>query len=269
MTETTAPDTGLLEALAERRPRTGRSWADLLAQVGETGSITGAAKALGLSYRAVWEAINAANNLSRTPLVLTQPGGRHGGGAVVTPAGRNVIHACAVLDDEYARMRRRVLKSLGDDAALPLPSILWSLAMRTSARNAYRCTVTSVTEGPVNAEVLLTLSEHTSLAAIITARSVRELDLRPGSEVVALIKSTFILLARAEDLGRTSARNCISGTVIDMVGGAVSTEVVLDIGDGKTLAAVITEGSAKGLGIAVGDRLCALIKASHIILAVD
>ncbi len=51
--------------------------------------------------------------------------------------------------------------------------------------------------------------------------------------------------------------------------GAVNDEVVLDVGEGKSITATITRGSAEELGIAVGEPAWALIKASHVILAVD
>jgi len=49
----------------------------------------------------------------------------------------------------------------------------------------------------------------------------------------------------------------------------VDSEVALDIGGAKTLTATVTLESAKTLGIAVGDRVTALVKASHVILAVE
>ena len=51
--------------------------------------------------------------------------------------------------------------------------------------------------------------------------------------------------------------------------GAVNDEVVLEMELGKTLTATITRGSGEALGFKVGARAQALIKASHVILAVD
>ncbi len=51
--------------------------------------------------------------------------------------------------------------------------------------------------------------------------------------------------------------------------GAVNDEVVLEIDEGKTLTATITRESAEVLEIAPGLELQALIKASHVILAVE
>ncbi|HRJ61773.1 MAG TPA: LysR family transcriptional regulator, partial [Azospirillaceae bacterium] len=52
----------------------------LLEAVGREGSISAAARAVGLSYKAAWDAVDAMNNLFGRPLVGAQTGGRKGGG---------------------------------------------------------------------------------------------------------------------------------------------------------------------------------------------
>lgn len=141
--------------------------------------------------------------------------------------------------------------------------------MRTSARNALRGTVTAVTEGPIAAEVVLGVGEGHEIIAVITRRSVADLDLRPGREAVALIKASFVLLARDEEVGRVSARNRLSGVIKEVTNGPINCEITLDLGGGLDLTAVLTRGSVEALGLEVGERACALIKASHVILAVD
>ena len=51
--------------------------------------------------------------------------------------------------------------------------------------------------------------------------------------------------------------------------GAVSGEITLSLADGKTLTATITIESANTLELAVGDAVTALVKAPHVILAVE
>jgi molybdate transport system regulatory protein len=130
------------------------------------------------------------------------------------------------------------------------------------------CKVAEVKPGAVNAEIILDVSDHIRLVAIITEESVKALELRRGIEVFALVKSSFVLLAPEGEIGRISARNILSGRVARYEDGAVNSEIVLDIGNGKTLAAIITTESARSLDFKVGDRASALIKASHIILAI-
>jgi molybdate transport system regulatory protein len=141
--------------------------------------------------------------------------------------------------------------------------------MRTSARNTLRGVVESVTEGAVNAEVILRLADAVAIVANITLDSVADLGLAPGKPAMALIKSSFVILAAGDQPLRTSARNCLPGTVIRHDQGAVNDEVILELEQGKTIAATITRESAIALGFKVGDRAQALIKASHVIIAVD
>src|SRR4051812_20906331 len=63
----------------------------LLRAVAQQGSITQAAKAVGMSYKAAWDAIDAMNTLSDTPLVERSTGGRGGGSTRLTPRGEQLV----------------------------------------------------------------------------------------------------------------------------------------------------------------------------------
>jgi molybdate transport system regulatory protein len=91
----------------------------------------------------------------------------------------------------------------------------------------------------------------------------------PGATALALIKSSFVILARGDESLRTSARNTLAGTVIARDDGAISSEVTLELTLGKTLTATLTKESAEALDLQIGTRALALIKASHVILAVE
>lgn len=261
----------LVASLTLRRGAGSRVGADriaLLEAVAEFGSIAAAAKRLGLSYKGAWDAAQALNNLFEEPLITTQAGGRAGGEAELTPRGRAVVAAFRRVESELAatvaRLEASLAQSVGDDVG----GLFWSLGMRTSARNALRGVVTKVSEGAVNAEVIVEIAPGLSIVAMVTRDSIAELDLAPGKRAIALIKSSFITLAVGEGL-RTSARNQIGGVVSRREDGAVNSEVTLALADGKTLTATITRESAEALGLRPGDRATALIKAPHVILAVD
>ena len=254
-------------------PRMGGERIRLLRAIGEQGSISGAARVVGLSYKAAWDAVAAMNNLFATPLVSAAPGGKAGGGATITPAGQHVIATFAAVEDGLARVVTALEAGLGvtprsgpggSDISL---NPLWSLFMKTSTRNVYRCVITKVTEGAVSAEVTMDLADGQSLTATITERSAEDLGLAPGTEVFALIKSSFVILAAGDAPGAISVRNRLTGTVASRHDGAVNAEIVLDLGGGKTMAAIITLESARELNLQPGDRATALVKASHVILA--
>lgn len=65
--------------------------ADLLEAIDREGSISGAGRALGMSYRRAWLLVDAMNRCWDLPLVETAPGGKHGGGARVSELGRSVL----------------------------------------------------------------------------------------------------------------------------------------------------------------------------------
>jgi len=257
----------LLAVLNLRRGDDARAGPDrirLLAAIARHGSIAAAGRSVGLSYRAAWNAVFSLNNLFDRPLVESQAGGISGGGATVTEAGLAVIAAF----DTLQRTLDDVLADLDRAVSAREPAPFWRLGLKTSARNALSGVVETVTEGAVNAEVVLRLAPATVVTSVITRESVRELDLAPGREALALIKSSFIILAPADQTLRTSARNQLTGVVVRHEVGAVNDEVVLELEPGKTLTATITRGSGEALGFKVGERAIALIKASHVILAV-
>ena len=65
--------------------------ADLLDQIQSCGSLSGAARRLGFSYRRAWMLLDAMNHQWPRPLVLTATGGQGGGGATLTDTGRHVL----------------------------------------------------------------------------------------------------------------------------------------------------------------------------------
>jgi molybdate transport system regulatory protein len=246
-------------------PRVSLERVALIEAVDELGSITAAAKRLGLSYKGAWDIVQALNNLFETPVIEAAPGGRTGGAARVTPRGREVARAFRRVQDEIEAALAKLEAGFSGEAARDL---FWSLGMRTSARNALRGEVSRIAEGAVSSEVTLDVGDGVEIVAILTRRSVEDLGLTIGARAIALIKSSFVVLAKGENL-KTSARNQIRGRVTAREDGAVNAEVSLYIGGGKTLTATITLESAEALEIEVGDEMTALVKAPHVILAVE
>ena len=67
---------------------------------------------------------------------------------------------------------------------------------------------------------------------------------------------------------KVSARNVFRGKVKQLRNGAVNAEVVLDLGGGSEVVAVVTRDAVAELGLAAGVKATAVIKASHVILGV-
>jgi molybdate transport system regulatory protein len=84
--------------------------ADLLDMIGATGSISAAAREMGMSYRRAWLLVETMNQSFRSPLVLTSAGGQRGGGAVVTELGLEVVR-------RYRAMERKATASVKTEMA--------------------------------------------------------------------------------------------------------------------------------------------------------
>lgn len=95
----------------------GKGRVELLENIIEHGSISKAAKEMGMTYKKAWDLINSMNSQSARPLVLTQTGGGGGGGAAVTDEGRLAISLYkgmkqrleAFLQEENERLRAAML----------------------------------------------------------------------------------------------------------------------------------------------------------------
>ena len=72
-------------------PAIGPGKADLLELIDRTGSISAAAREMGMSFRRAWALVQIMNSAFAPPLVACETGGCHGGGAALTPQGSRVL----------------------------------------------------------------------------------------------------------------------------------------------------------------------------------
>ena len=236
----------------------------LLRAIAEQGSITQAARAFGMSYKAAWDAVDAMNNLAGEPLVERSAGGRGGGSTRLTPRGEQLVERFERIQAVHERFVQRL-----SDESIDLArdfNLLRTLTMKTSARNQLAGTVTAVTRGAVNDEIELTLPGGARIVAVVTHESARSLGLKKGASAFALIKASSVIVAADLDGARVSARNRLPGIVARVTPGAVNAEVVIELDGGGTVAAIITQASLRDLALAKGRPAIALFKASSVIL---
>jgi molybdate transport system regulatory protein len=236
----------------------------LLAKIAECGSITAAAKAAGMSYKAAWDAIDAMNNLSGEPLVARLAGGKGGGGTRLTARGRKLVDNFYVVEREHRQFIEQLNQQAGNIADDLL--LIRRIGMKTSARNQFFARVVKVRPGAVNDEIDLEMAGGQKLAAIVTHESTDTLDLKPGAETFALVKASSVLLVTEPGGAKFSARNQLAGSVSRVSPGAVNTEVILDLSGGASVVAIITNESCAEMGLAPGVAATAMFKASCIIL---
>lgn len=240
----------------------------LLEEIERHGSISQAAKAVPLSYKAAWDAVDAMNNLSEAPLVIRVTGGKHGGGTQLTEHGRKVVALYRVLESEYQAALDRLVTSMNDGLASDFQQfrqLLRRMSMKTSARNQFAGHIVGLREGDVDFEVRLKLDDENEIVAVITRDSAETMGLTIGMEITALVKSSSVLLLNDRTV-RTTARNHLWGEITRIHDGPVNAEVSLALPGGRSVCAVVTHDSVEKLGLAVGEQVCALFKASAVIL---
>ncbi len=235
----------------------------LLQAILDTGSISAAAKSVGISYKTAWERLERLNNLSKSPLVSRSSGGSKGGGTQLTEYGLQVITGFAELKEHHQLFLRDLndhLHSIDD-----IRGFVKHSALQASARNQFLGTINTVHQGTVNTEVLIDIADSLQLVAIITENSRKEMALTEGQSVLAMIKASSVTLAVGENFS-VSARNRFSGTIARLERGSVNTDVSIDLGDSKTLSAMITNHSVDCLELVESSTVSAFFKASSIIL---
>lgn len=227
---TDLPSTALTEALghaiSDKR-------LEVLRRVGETGSISQAARDAGISYKAAWQAIDTLTSLSGVALVERTVGGTGGGGARITPQGVQLLELAQAL----TAAREMVLARFAGGARL-----IGGLGLRTSMRNQLPCQVlTSEPLAPDDpmAWVRLRTPGGAELMASLTRESADLLGLAPGLAVLVLCKATAVSVATVPRGRRRTTRAdedhtlCgLPGTVERVSAGTVRDEVVLALGGG-------------------------------------
>ena len=191
------PAPALLEAL-------GHGMSDkrllVLRQLARNGSISQAARDSGISYKAAWQALDTLTNLAGTTLVERSVGGAGGGGATLTVAGHALLRAA----DAMEQARAEVLAKL-QGAGLVQP-VLARLAVRTSMRNQWPCTVEALQIEGSRVMVRLHCAATATaghaqpvLQAQITRESAELLALAPGQELLAMSKATAVRVLPLEE----------------------------------------------------------------------
>ena len=242
----------------------------LLEAIDRYGSISQAAKAVPLSYKAAWDAVDAMNNLAEAPLVERSVGGKHGGGTSLTDYGRRVIAMYRAVEQEYQEAIDRLSARLGDGgegSMRQFQTLLRRMSMRTSARNQFVGTISGLREGEVSFEVRIRLDDANEIVAVITRESAEALELGIGQDVHAFVKAPSVLLI-TDPQARTTARNHLWGEVSRIHEGPVSSEVTITLPGGRTVTSVVTHDSIDNLGLAIGTPACAVFQATSVILAV-
>ena len=96
----------------------GNLWLNLLEKIDEHGSISKAAKAVGISNKTAWDILHKINNLAEKPLVDSATGGKGGGGSSLTAEGKKIISQFKIIRDAHREFMSSLEKRLGDTGGL-------------------------------------------------------------------------------------------------------------------------------------------------------
>ena len=239
----------------------------LLEAIRDTGSMTRAAKAVGISYKTAWDRVQDMNNVAAQALVQRSAGGVGGGGTLLTPYALELIAAFRHLEQEHAHMLGRLSKSMAEPQRML--DALAHFSLRTSARNQLAGSVARVQRGAVNALVALALpGGHDQIQVSLTLTSLTRLGIVPGMQAVALIKAPSVFLATGAESTRLSVANCLNGKLTSIERGAVNAEVQARLGGGQTMVAMVSLEGLAALRVEVGATVQLLFQDSSVILGV-
>jgi molybdate transport system regulatory protein len=92
--------------------RIGPGKIELLEKIAALGSISAAGRAMGMSYRRAWELVEETNRIFGKPVAIRQIGGRHGGGATLTPLGLALVSRFRAIEAAVAQATQEHLAAL-------------------------------------------------------------------------------------------------------------------------------------------------------------
>lgn len=242
----------------------------LLEAIDVHGSINRAAKAVPLSYKAAWDAIDTLNNLAPEPLVLRTSAGRQGGGTQLTDYGRKLVAMYRALEAQYQAALDTVSAQLaqsGDFDAQAFKHTIERMSMKCSARNQFYGSVFALREcSAADYQVALRLNDGSEINATITRASAENLGLHMGAEVLAMVKAPAVAIGTNADSPR-EGENLLWGHVSHIEEGPLNHEVTLELASGRTITAAVSRAQCQAMHLVVGSHACASFAASSVLLA--
>jgi molybdate transport system regulatory protein len=101
----------------DAKGRIGPGKIQLLENIREHGSISAAGRAMDMSYKRAWDLVDEINRICKHAAVAPQAGGKHGGGATLTPFGTALVARYRKIERDATRAVRKELQALQTDIA--------------------------------------------------------------------------------------------------------------------------------------------------------
>lgn len=236
---------------------------ELLLAIQGSGSISAAAKQVGVSYKTAWDRIEALNNMSPTALVSRSAGGSKGGGTALTDIGISIVNGYKALQNE----QKLFIQEMGGqpESLQDYANFSSTDSAKIRSQNQLLGVITAKHEGRTESEISVDLGAFTEIIVTLKSSTPDQKNHNVGDQVLLRVKPSSIIISTDRRI-RTSARNNLRGKIVRLLKGEVNTEVIIDIGNEKTMCSVITDISVKELELSVGTEVVALFKASSVTL---
>ena len=157
--------------------------ARLLRRISEKGSLTDAARLVGISYRNAWGRIKKLESSYGVRMLDTRVGGSSGGGAKLTPEGLELFR-------EFRHIRKYLFNALDDTESAG------NVRYKLSARNILGAKVVGIERGDITSLIRMSSPAPVHLTSIISNEAVDDLGLQVGDDVQAVVKSTEVMIAK-------------------------------------------------------------------------
>jgi len=241
----------------------GKGRMELLMLIEKSGSITKAAKEMKMSYKAAWDAVDAMNNLSSSPLVESSKGGKGGGGTTITPYAKELIETYKILEEEHHLFLQNLAKRIQEkDGHI---SLLESMSVRLSARNQLKVKVVEIQKGKVESELTLELNEKNRLIAVITNDSLDTLGVDIGVELYAIFKANALTISSDTSL-RKSDTNRFIGKITRINRDSFNAEIIIELDNKNSICSTMSVDIFNELNVAAGTEVVAFCRPKSIIL---
>jgi len=229
----------------------------LLENVRDYGSITKAAKALGITYKTAWNWIEKMNALSPSSLVQKVSGGKDGGGTIITVYAKELIrlyHKVNALHQKHLEALQDSFSHIEDD-----------IMQKTFSFSGLNAEIVEVQAQDKNVELTLKLKCGLNIIAYSSLPFIEINAIKVGSEVVALVESDAVSLSKV-DKKEISSRNRLKVKIVDTVFEGKDVLLTLMLSENENLTSRITLKSFQDLQLQKQDMVMAMFKAYNVTL---
>ncbi len=246
----------------EKKGFLGKGRIELLKNIDTYGSLSKAAKAMNMSYKAAWDSLNEMKNLSKEELIISSTGGSGGGGSKLTKSAKEYIKMYELLyksQQDFLKAIESHTKSFAD-----LQTFLQRNSLRTSARNQLFGRVKKVLKNKISSKILISIDKNIDIVSSVTNKSLKELGIKRGQDVFVLIKAPWIKISKH----KREDKNQLECTIQNITIEEAMVELNLHISPTLSLISVMQTDEFKALHVEQDKKIIASFKPNDTIIGV-